>query len=163
MEGMSPEEREQFVARMKERGVDVESILAGRTPPSGGGAPAEQRPGRTRVPGRSSAGTPASDGSGSAPRPVGAPQTIDSLFGPLPQTESRGRVWLYANKQLTPVRLRLGISDGIYTELLDGELQPGMEVVSSLVLPAQAASGQTGRSPLMGPSRGPGSGRPPGR
>jgi multidrug efflux pump subunit AcrA (membrane-fusion protein) len=114
MEGVSPAEREQFAARMKQRGM-------------------------------------------------AAPQTIDSLFGPLPQTESRGRVWLYANNQLKPVRLRLGISDGIYTELLGGELQPGMEVVSSIVLPAQAASGQTGRSPLMGPTRGPGSGRPPGR
>ena len=155
MEGMSPEERAQFVARMKERGLDVEAFLAGEAAPSpAGGPPATRRAERARAPVRPPAGTSIAGSSA---------QTIDSLFGPLPQTESRGRVWLYVNQQLKPVRLRLGISDGIYTELLSGELLPGMELVSGVTLPAQASSGQTGRSPLMGPSRGPGSGRPPGR
>lgn len=155
MDSMSPEEREQFIARMKERGVDVEAFLAGEgSPPgtgSGAGASRSGRPGAAAPssPDRSIAGTSA--------------QTIDSLFGPLPQTESRGRVWLYLNNQLKGVRVRLGITDGTYTELLDGELQPGAEVVTGVTLPAQSAGGQTGRSPLMGPSRGPGSGRPPGR
>src|SRR5262245_12189645 len=38
--------------------------------------------------------------------------TIDSLFGPLPTEESRGQAWLFENKQLKQVRLRLGSSDG---------------------------------------------------
>jgi hypothetical protein len=153
MESMSPEEREQFIARMKERGIDVHSFLAGEAaPPPGGGVATPGRSGQARAAARPSADRSIAGSSA---------QTIDSLFGPLPQTESRGRVWLYVNNQLKPVRVRLGISDGIYTELLGGELQAGTEVVSGVVLPAQAASGQPGRSPLMGPSRGPG-GRSPG-
>jgi multidrug efflux pump subunit AcrA (membrane-fusion protein) len=75
-------------------------------------------------------------------------QTIDQLFGPLPVTESSGRVWLDANGQLKSVRVRLGITDGTYTELLSGELQPGQELVTAVVTPAQAAAAST-RSPLM--------------
>ena len=93
-------------------------------------------------------------------RRLATAQTIDSLFGPLPSTESSGRAWLYINNQLKPVRLRLGISDGTYTELVSGELEAGAEVVTAVTLPAQAAAGTPGRSPLMGPSRGPGG--PPG-
>ena len=52
-------------------------------------------------------------------------QTIDALFAPLPTVETRGRVWLFMDKQLKPVNLRLGITDGTNTELLSGELQHG--------------------------------------
>ncbi len=34
------------------------------------------------------------------------------------------------DKQLKPVNLRLGITDGTNTELLSGELQPNVEVVT---------------------------------
>ena len=43
-----------------------------------------------------------------------------------------------ADKQLKPVRLRLGITDGTNTELLAGEVQQGTEVVTGVVLPASA-------------------------
>lgn len=79
--------------------------------------------------------------------PAGA-TTIDQLFGPLPTTESRGRVWLHAGGQLRSVPLRLGITDGTYTELIGGEVQAGQEVVTSVTLPA-AAAGTASRSPLM--------------
>jgi HlyD family secretion protein len=55
--------------------------------------------------------------------------TVDALFPPLLPAESGGQAWLYANKQLKAVGLRLGISDGIYTELIGGGLQPGAELV----------------------------------
>jgi hypothetical protein len=58
------------------------------------------------------------------------------------------------NNQLKSVRVRLGISDGNYTELISGELQPGTEVVSTIALPSQSSSSAAGRSPLMGPTRG---------
>ena len=100
-------------------------------------------------------------------RPVGAnaavaagqagAQTIDQLFGPLPVTETSGRVWLDAGGQLKAVRLRLGITDGTYTELLSGELAAGQELVTAVITPAQAAAAST-RSPLM--PGGPGGGRP---
>ncbi len=83
--------------------------------------------------------------------------TIDSLFGPLQMTETRGRAWLYENKQLKSVNLRLGVSDGTYSELLDGDLKEGQEVVVNMVtgLEPVARPGQQGTgNPLMGPQRG---------
>jgi hypothetical protein len=78
--------------------------------------------------------------------------------------ETRGRAWLYINKQLKPVNLRLGISDGTWTEVLDpNEVQPGTEVVTNVntgVETPQRPAGATGTgNPLMGPQRGPGRGR----
>jgi hypothetical protein len=86
MQSTSPEEREQFMQRMRER----RAAAAGdggdqgvRTPPA-----------------------PASDRGSSNAFASGA-QTIDQLFGPLPQTETAGRVWRYSNKQLKAARVRL--------------------------------------------------------
>jgi hypothetical protein len=63
------------------------------------------------------------------------------------------------SRELKPVNLRLGISDGTNTELLSTELQQGMEVVtgvtglgSTRTLPGQGGSG----NPLMPGGRGPG-------
>ena len=61
--------------------------------------------------------------------------TIDALFAPLPPVESRGRVWTFTDKQLKPVDVRLGITDGTFTELLDGE---------SLSVDTQLVTGMTG-------------------
>jgi HlyD family secretion protein len=80
-------------------------------------------------------------------------------------TETRGRAWLYENKQLKSVNLRLGVSDGTYSELLEGDLKEGQEVVVNMVtgLEPVARPGQQGTSnPLMGPQRG-GPGGPGGR
>ena len=78
------------------------------------------------------------EGAPAAPQPSGAAQgadTIDALFAPLPPVESRGRVWTFADKQLKPVDVRLGITDGTFTELLDSE---------SLSVDAQVVTGMTG-------------------
>jgi len=85
-------------------------------------------------------------------------QTIDSLFGPLQITETRGRVWLYENKQLKSVGLRLGVSDGTFSEVIEGEIKEGQEVVTNMVtgLEPVRPTGQGTGNPLMGPQRGPG-------
>ena len=80
-----------------------------------------------------------------------------ALFGPLPTVESAAAYGVYINKQLKPVSLRLGISDGAFTEILDGEgLKEGIEVVVNVILPdAQRPAGATGganTSSLMGRS-----------
>ncbi len=173
MAAMTPEERAAFQERMAARqngqGGERGGFGGGRgegTPSGSGGAPGRQAP--TAAP--ATRQTPLLR--------VGAPQgrvasvpsmrsgatTIDSLFGPLPTIETRGRAWLYINKQLKPVSLRLGISDGTNTEVLDEELQVGTEVVTNIVLPTSAtgpagATGAAGQSPLLGPQRGgPGAG-----
>ena len=71
--GMSPDEQQQFIARMKERGQDTSAFE------KDDGAGAEGRRRKRRRP----AATPASA------------QTIDALFAPLPLVETRGRVWLF--------------------------------------------------------------------
>jgi HlyD family secretion protein len=154
MASMSPEERAQFEARMRERGMDPNNPGGGRGGFGQGGPGGTSQAGRSGSPGP---GGPSAARDAAANR-AGA-QTIDQLFGPLPVTETSGRVWVDANGQLKSVRVRLGITDGTYTELLSGELQAGQELVTSVVTPAQAAAAAT-RSPLM--PGGPGGGRGPG-
>jgi HlyD family secretion protein len=160
MASMTPEEREQFMQRLRDRGIDSQNP-GGPPGPGGGQGPAAaggQGPG-PRAPLRA----PAAGQPGGSRSIAGSnAQTIDSLFGPLPVTETAGRVWLFVGGELKPVRVRLGITDGTYTELISGDLQEGAELVSSVTLAAQAASSAAGRSPLMGPSRPPGGGPPPG-
>lgn len=38
------------------------------------------------------------------------------------------RVWCLRQGQLTPVSVRTGMTDGLYTEILEGDLEPGMQV-----------------------------------
>jgi HlyD family secretion protein len=125
MQNMTPEQREQMMAR---RGQ------APGTPPAAAPAPATGR---------------------------GSATTIDALFGPLPQVETRGQAWVYADKQLRPVRLRLGISDGQLSELLEGEVQPGTELVTNINTGQEVRTqpGFGGFPPFMGPGGGRGGDR----
>jgi HlyD family secretion protein len=174
MAAMSPEERAAFQERMAARqngqgggrggfggGAEGQPPAAGGRGGQPGAAPAQSAAARPGAPqGRVA----------SVPSMRSGATTIDSLFGPLPTVESRGRVWLFVNNQLKPVSLRLGISDGTNTEVLGGnELQAGTEVVTNVVLPTSTTSpaGATGggQNPLMGPQRGgpPGGNRGGGR
>jgi HlyD family secretion protein len=48
--------------------------------------------------------------------------------------ESIGRVWVRRpDGQLVPIAVRLGIADGDFTEIVDGGLEDGQEVVVGLV------------------------------
>lgn len=127
---MSPDEQKQFIARMKERGGDTSAF-----------EPAK----------------PAAKSARGAAAPAQA-QTIDALFAPLPVVETRGRAWLHIDGQLKPVALRLGISDGMYTEVISEDLQETSEVVTGVTglgtTRATPTQGGTG-NPLM-PGRGPG-------
>jgi HlyD family secretion protein len=168
---MTPEERERFQQRMREReaqggGFGGGAGQAGNQAVGGGRG---QGPGGQQNVGRGSqgAGQVASRGmvgnvSGGTATSSGA-MTIDSLFAPLQVTETRGRVWLYENKQLKSVQLRLGVSDGTFSEIIEGDVKEGQEVVTNFVTGLETAPrpGQqqgTG-NPLMGPQRGGGGGR----
>ena len=127
---MSADEQEQFLARMKERGGDTSRFEAVMAPAKPGAKP-----------------------------PAAAQaQTIDALFAPLPAVETRGRAWLFVDRQLKPVNLRLGISDGTYTEVISTEMQENMEVVTGvtgLTATRTVQQPQGTGNPLM-PGRGPG-------
>jgi HlyD family secretion protein len=89
---------------------------------------------------------------------AGNATTIDALFGPLASTESRGMVWQYdAAKQLKPLRLRLGATDGTYSEVLnEAEVPADAQVVTTMKTGLEPASASTARpattsgNPLMG-------------
>jgi HlyD family secretion protein len=140
--GMSPEEQQQFIARMKERGNDTSAF--------------EKEIKASNAPKPGAASTQAA-------------QTIDALFAPLPPVETFGRAWLYMDHQLKPANLHLGVTDGTNTELLGTELQQGMEVVTGITgigttrtLPGQTGTGNPlmpGRGGFGGPGGGPGRGR----
>jgi HlyD family secretion protein len=132
--GMSPDEQKQFIARMKDRGQDTSAFEKAMAPAK---TPAAQM--RTKYGAQQSA------------------QTIDALFAPVPTIETRGRAWLFMNKQMIPKNLRLGISDGTQTELLSTELEQGMEVVTGVtgLGPTRALPGQGNQgNPLMPGGRG---------
>ena len=144
---MSPEERERFMERMRARGF---------TPP-GDGAPA--------VAAQSGRGQGALSGGSSttAKPPVssqGGATTFDALFGPLPPSQSFGQVWLNVDGKLQRVRLRLGITDGQQTELIqaiDGTIDEGTEVVTNVTTGAvrQTTTPAGGNAfPGMGGGRG---------
>jgi HlyD family secretion protein len=137
LKAMSPDEQKQFIARMKERGVDTTAFEAAIAPEP-----------------KSKGGKTTAKGGSAAP----AATTIDALFAPLPAAVSQGRVWVSEQKQLKPVRLRLGITDGTNTELLAGEVEQGTQVVTGIVLPASArpAAAAAGNPFQQGGGRGPG-------
>jgi HlyD family secretion protein len=147
-----------------EQEVPPEALRAGGEGRAGGrsiGTTGAGRPGGTRPSGNAQAANGDAVRQGrvaSVPSITSGATTVDSLFGPLPTVETRGTVWLYVNKQLKPVRLRLGTSDGTNTEVLDGDALPaGAEVVTgvSLAAAAQPAAATGGaQNPLMGPQRG---------
>ena len=123
---MSPEERERFMERMRARGF---------TPPTDGQAADATARGRGQGPRAQAQGAQRQAPSA---RPATAPTatTFDALFGPLAPTESFGQVWLNVNNKLQRVRVRLGITDGQQTELiqaLDGEVHEGTEVVTNVL------------------------------
>ncbi len=109
MATMSPEERERFMARMKER----EAQGGGRGGQQGGGGAQQQGQGGQRALGRgaegggrggnqvmaSRAGNRGMVGNvtGGSATSSGA-MTIDSLFAPLVPTETRGRLWIYVEQ-----------------------------------------------------------------
>jgi hypothetical protein len=129
MQNMTPEQRDQMMARMRGRGGDGGASVGGRRGQAPGAPPA-----------------PAA-GRGNA-------TTIDALFGPLPQVETRGQVWLHTDKELRPVRVRLGISDGQMTELIEGDVEPGVELVTNINTGTEAVRTQPGFGgfpPFMGP------------
>jgi HlyD family secretion protein len=162
MAAMTPEERAAFEERRKQREAN-----GGRSTGSGQGGgqgqgsfdrSARQGQGQGGGGGRNAA--PSQSASNTRGPAASTATTIDALFAPLPVVETRGRAWLLVNKELKMVNLRLGISDGTYTEVLnESELQPDQDVVTSVITadmanrPATQQNNQNNNNPLL-PQRG---------
>ncbi len=141
-EGLSADQRERMLQQMQGRGLDPSApSFGGGRRGRGGSAPAAPRP--------------------TAQSNAGA-TTIDALFGPLPRVETTGRVWQHTATELRPIRLRLGISDGQNTELLEGELEQGTELVTNIAIGTATRPAANQNFPFMGPGGGGGRGGPGG-
>lgn len=115
--------------------------------------PAEEPPQRRLA----SAGNPAGAYRGGGARP-GAAGDGSGASGapphrPASQREDWGMVWkLLPNKTLQPVRARLGVTDYTFTEMKEGDLKPGDELVIGQTSGKNNKAQQTGPgSPMMGP------------
>jgi len=183
MAAMTPEERAAFQERMAQRqaqGGGRGGFGGGVGPGQGGqgqgnGVGGAQAQGNARnADSAQSAANQGGAGQGprrtsrldSAPALNTTATTIDSLFGPLPSEESRGQAWVFDNKQLKQVRLRLGVSDGTNVEILDAnpELREGSEIVTNIIIDTGTPAGgqNNNNNPLLGPQRGRGPGGPGG-
>jgi HlyD family secretion protein len=172
---MTPEERERFEARMREGGGRFggngqggfrgdpaagprQGSAAGSSPRGAAAAPAARAGRQGQAAGGAESLVSKTMSSGAT--------TIDSLFGPLPQTETRATAWQYENKQLKMLRLRLGVSDGTYSEVLnEADIPPDAELVTNMSTGLERTTTMPqnqGNNPLMGPQRGGPGGRGPG-
>jgi HlyD family secretion protein len=114
------------------------------------GLPAPSQSGRARPASPSSDAAVVDLNPATTQRPVpiagGSATKIDNLFQPLPPRVQTGQVWLWdehepdASKRLRAVSIRLGLTDGQFTELISaGEpLGAGAMVVTGVVPPASA-------------------------
>ena len=165
---MTPEQRAQWEERMRQRGAGGQGGPGGGPGGQGGGqqgfARNDQGGGRgggNQAGGGQMASRDLNRGIRGGVTPgssiTSGATTIDSLFGPLPSTESRRRVWIYENKQLRSLPVRMGVSDATFSELLEGDVKEGQELVVNLVTGLEPVNrpGQSGTgNPLMGPQRG---------
>lgn len=102
--------------------------------------------------------TPAARGdvANTSGRAMSAPQ-VARLADAAGTGAGSGQIWILENGQIQPARVRVGLSDGSYTELLSDDLEPGQLVVTTITLPNAATALQPANS-VFGAARGGGFG-----
>jgi HlyD family secretion protein len=156
---MTPEERERMMARAKREGRGGGDASSSGWDAAGRGRGAGNRAERSDAAGGRSAGRGGTRGNVLTVVEMASSKnatTIDHLFPPLAPVESRGRVWTWDRemKVLSPHPIKLGITDGQVTELLEGDLPEGMQVVTNII--TQQEIRPTANNPFVQPGRGPG-------
>jgi HlyD family secretion protein len=88
---------------------------------------------------------------------------IDDLFAPVPRPDTSGTVWVWdeSANTLTSVPVRLGVTNGQLTELLEGDIAVGQQLVTNVILPqtSTASAQQNNVFGNTGRGFGPGGGR----
>lgn len=103
VQSMTPEQRAEFFAARRGQG--------GGGPVGFGGPPGRGGPGGARRPANRNAGP-------AVPAVERGARTIDALFSPIRVEETSGRLWVMDGGELSPVEVRLGVTDGTATELV---------------------------------------------
>ncbi len=146
---ITPEEK---AALYKSSGDKFLEMMADRQLAAAGGTASAQGSGRPAGGGQGSAAKGGGTGGGgqrgggggqgggdSAPRRASAAGTRDEY----------GVVWMQtAEKKLKPVRVKLGVTDFTFTELKDGNVKPGDELIIG-----QSSTRASGASPAAGPGQ----------
>lgn len=109
------------------------------------------------------AGAPETKTNAKTGRPATAPppvnqnaDKIDELWAPIVAAGTTGTVWTWddAKKDLKQIQVRLGVTDGTFTQLISGDVNVGDQLVTSVILPASLRPKAT-VNPLMNqPQRG---------
>lgn len=68
------------------------------------------------------------------PSPGASAKIIDAFFEAPPSPVASGQVWVLRDGHLAPVAVKLGITDGPWTEVLEGSIEPGQLVVTNVVI-----------------------------
>ena len=103
IQSMTPEQRAEFFAARRGQGGGGPGGFGG---PGGRGGPGGAR-------------RPANRNTGPAiPAVERGARTIDALFSPIQVEETSGRLWVMDGDELSPVEVRLGVTDGTATELV---------------------------------------------
>jgi HlyD family secretion protein len=81
--------------------------------------------------------------------------SIDELFSPLPRADSRATVWTWDDtaRRFAAIPVRVGVSDGNTTELLEGDIEIGDELVTGVNIPV-ALTPRPANNPLLSSPRG---------
>jgi hypothetical protein len=77
---------------------------------------------------------------------------------PSQATDATRRLWIETDRGIAPVAVRLGLSDGAFTEIADGPVREGTPLVTNVVLEERtttATSTQRSSNPLMAAPPGP--------
>jgi HlyD family secretion protein len=138
----SPEQIEKAKALAKDKGLDPDLVAARFAMPGGRG----KRDGGGG--GGGGGGSRGGGGGGGGPSDRGFNNTV------VTRTLYRVADPAAVEKKIEPVSVKLGISDGFYTEVLDG-LNDGESVVTGVTLPGAAAAAAAVNNPFAG-GRGPG-------
>ncbi len=89
----------------------------------------------------------------------GGPRANTASAGAGSARNDFGIVWkLLPDKSLQPVRVRLGVTDYTFTEMQQGDLKPGDELVIGQASANSNAANQPAQRPPLGPGAGPGGG-----
>ena len=93
---------------------------------------------------------PARSNGAAANVPLGQDAKIDDLFAQAPRRISAGQVWVYderasdPTKKLRQVPVRTGLADAQFIEIVSGDVQAGLEVVTAVLPPPSALQRRTG-------------------
>jgi len=66
-------------------------------------------------------------------------------------TRARRTVWVYADGDLRQADVAVGLSDGTFTEIVDGDVEEGTTLATRVTMPGAAATGATRSQPTSNP------------